>query len=228
VDTSLSAKGDVSRPIRQRCKLISAQRSGREIILAMECPPIIEEDVTINTKQNKKQFVTCGKGGAIKFWNFNNQLLSFSKKMMRRLFFFFFSRCLDPFEHVPFDTFGVSLFLDLIFFLFYIEHGVYGKIGPTSTMMSLGFKPDGNAVTGSADGRLYCWEGRTLTRLIHATPSSAILSLFSTASMAHGGSKTSGRKSASGSKKGGGIVTGSSDGRVRMWDSADNMRPGTT
>ena len=46
----------------------------------MESPPIIEEDVTINTKQNKKQFVTCGKGGAIKFWNFNNQLLSFSKK----------------------------------------------------------------------------------------------------------------------------------------------------
>ena len=132
-----------------------------------------------NLKQNKKQFVTCGQGGAIKFWDYRDQQLQY-------------------------------------------KHGVYGKIGPTSTMMSLGFRPNGNAVTGSADGRLYCWEGRTLARLIHATPSSAILSLYSTASMSHGGAK----KRGGGSKKSGGIVTGSADGRVRMWDSADDMRPG--
>jgi microtubule-associated protein-like 6 len=160
------------------CKLITAQRSGRELMLALESPPLMDEnDAFMTTKQNKKQFVTCGEGGAIKFWDYQNQQLQY-------------------------------------------KHGVYGKIGPTSTMMSLGFRPDGNAVTGSADGRLYIWEGRTLTRLIHATPSSAILSIYSTAAMSYGGG------SSSGSKKGGGIITGSSDGRVRMWDSSDNMRPG--
>ena len=42
----LSARGDVPQNILQKCKLITAQRSGRELILALEAPPIMEEDVT--------------------------------------------------------------------------------------------------------------------------------------------------------------------------------------
>lgn len=168
------------------CKFITAQRSGRELILACKSPPLMNDnDVTRIFKQNKKTFVTCGEGGAIKFWEYSNQQLTY-------------------------------------------KHGVYGKIGPTSTMMSLGFRPDGNAVTGSSDGRLYIWEGRTLTRLIHATPSSAILSIYSTASISNGGMMSNGgsRTGGGNSKRDGGIITGSADGRVRMWDSSDNMRPG--
>ena len=113
---------------------------------------------------------------------------------------------------------GVMLFWDFTASQLQFKRGVYGKTGATVTMLSLGFRPDGHVVTGSADGRLYVWQGRTLSRVIHATPSSAILSLYSTPP---GASSKMGQR-----KRGGGIVSGSADGRIRVWDSGDNMRPG--
>jgi WD40 repeat protein len=157
------------------CKLIMAQRSGRESMLALESPPVMDDnDAFTTTQQIKTQLVTCGEDGAIKCWDFQNQQLP-------------------------------------------CKHSGYEKIGPTSAMTSLGFRP--NAVTVAADGRLYIWEGRTLIRFIHAAPINVILSMSY-----HGGGSSSGSKKGGGIS--GGIITGSSDGRVHMWDSSDNTRPG--